>query len=74
MQSRIFSIITPVFSDNFAASYFVWKECYSWFLDKYSFMNKKLGSTRIKWVVPQRSENTEIRIYTEKSHPWLRVL
>ncbi len=33
MQSRIFSIITPVFSDNFAASYFVWKECYSIFQD-----------------------------------------
>ncbi len=32
---------------------------------------KKLGSTRITWVVPLRSENTEIRIYTEKSHPWL---
>ncbi len=32
-------------------------------------LKKKLGSTRITWVVPQRSENTEIRIYTEKSHP-----
>ncbi len=26
---------------------------------------------RIIWVIPQRSENTEIRIYTEKSHTWL---
>ncbi len=25
---------------------------------------------QITWVVPQRSEKTEIRIYTEKSHPW----